>query len=554
MKHQTIYIMKYLHPSLLSLALTLCCMTGFCSNTGDNAFDGNQTGNLTFMVSPDLKELADTWVLEYKQTYPAVQINLIDLPAEGKTTGGIFLVSDSQAEALDAASWKMCLGHHAIVAVINSKNPLLQEILEKGLKAEDFAMIYTSAANQRLHPYLVNNDEIIAGVAAFTKTSPAAIKAEMMTDTPSLVTALQGDPLAIGFCRLSDITMEGETGLAANLRLAPVDKNGNGRIDSFENIYDNLASFARGIWIGKYPAELSGTIYAVSNPAPADATALAFLTWISSNGGKYMSGKGFTALNSMEIKTNLATLALLSGSSSLPASTGKTGMWLYIVLTLVAVASIIALLLIIRSRTTVTAAFKTSRMIKSLNADMVTGPHGYYFDKSHTWAYMEKNGNIRMGIDDFLRHVTGHISRIMLKENGTEIRRGEKILTLVKEGKQLNIYAPVSGIIKSRNNILQKNASMVNSDPYLSGWIYEIEPKNWLREIQLMFMGESYFEWMKEEFVRLRGFFETALFPQQPEHEYVILQDGGELKDHVLADLGPEIWEEFQTKFIDKSR
>jgi hypothetical protein len=142
----------------------------------------------------------------------------------------------------------------------------------------------------------------------------------------------------------------------------------------------------------------------------------------------------------------------------------------------------------------------------------------------------------------------------MLKENGTEIRRGEKILTLVKEGKQLNIYAPVSGIIKSRNNILQKNASMVNSDPYLSGWIYEIEPKNWLREIQLMFMGESYFEWMKEEFVRLRGFFETALFPKQPEHEYVILQDGGELKDHVLADLGPEIWEEFQTKFIDKSR
>jgi hypothetical protein len=34
----------------------------------------------------------------------------------------------------------------------------------------------------------------------------------------------------------------------------------------------------------------------------------------------------------------------------------------------------------------------------------------------------------------------------------------------------------------------------------------------------------------------------------------VVLQDGGELRDGVLTDKAPEVWEEFQTKFIDTAR
>ena len=31
----------------------------------------------------------------------------------------------------------------------------------------------------------------------------------------------------------------------------------------------------------------------------------------------------------------------------------------------------------------------------------------------------------------------------------------------------------------------------------------------------------------------------------------VLIQDGGELQDHVLENFGPEVWEEFQIKFIN---
>jgi glycine cleavage system H lipoate-binding protein len=192
--------------------------------------------------------------------------------------------------------------------------------------------------------------------------------------------------------------------------------------------------------------------------------------------------------------------------------------------------------------------------VPALNEITVSSPEGLYYDKTHTWAFLERDGLVRLGIDDFLQHVTGTITRITMKEDGEFVRRGEKILTLIKFGKQLSLYSPVSGTIKARNLKLEENSSLVNTSPYADGWVYLVEPKNWLRELQFMWMGEKYREWLKDEFTRLRRFFEGTLKINHASLEYALLQDGGELRDNLLADQGPEIWEEFQRKFIDPSR
>ncbi|MBL7970178.1 MAG: hypothetical protein JNL03_01550, partial [Prolixibacteraceae bacterium] len=73
-------------------------------------------------------------------------------------------------------------------------------------------------------------------------------------------------------------------------------------------------------------------------------------------------------------------------------------------------------------------------------------------------------------------------------------------------------------------------------------------------EIQYLSMAEKYKEWLKNEFSRLRDFFATELKVDSAEYAYAVLQDGGALKDNVLADLGPEVWEDFQVRFIDSSK
>jgi len=181
-------------------------------------------------------------------------------------------------------------------------------------------------------------------------------------------------------------------------------------------------------------------------------------------------------------------------------------------------------------------------------------PKGLYFDKTHTWAFMEQDGNVRVGIDDFLQHITGKLTKIRMKEAGEKVRKGEAIVTIIRDGKQLNIYAPISGTILAQNESLMTDSAILNSSPFFKGWVYQIEPKNWLREVQFMFMGEKYTDWLRDEFVRLKDFIAASVRTDEMVYAHVILQDGGELTDNVLADMGPEVWEDFQTRFIDTSR
>jgi len=65
--------------------------------------------------------------------------------------------------------------------------------------------------------------------------------------------------------------------------------------------------------------------------------------------------------------------------------------------------------------------------------------------------------------------------------------------------------------------------------------------------------GKNYREWVKEELSRLKEFLSSALKQETGEFASV-LQDGGEIRDRILEEAGPEIWEDFQTHFIDMAR
>jgi len=178
-------------------------------------------------------------------------------------------------------------------------------------------------------------------------------------------------------------------------------------------------------------------------------------------------------------------------------------------------------------------------------------PKGLYFDKTHTWAFMEKDGMVKIGIDDFFPHVTGLLTNIKMKNSGETIKKNEVFLSIIRNGKQLNIKAPVSGIIKAQNKALLTNTSLINSFPYSDGWVYMIEPTNWVREIQFLFIAENFKIWLRNEFIRLKDFLAVMQKTNETRYAHVVLQDGGELKEGILMDLRSEVWEDFQTHFID---
>lgn len=167
---------------------------------------------------------------------------------------------------------------------------------------------------------------------------------------------------------------------------------------------------------------------------------------------------------------------------------------------------------------------------------------------------MEQDGLVKIGVDDFLKNVTGHITQLKMKSPGEKVRKGEILISIIRKGKQLNLYSPVSGYIRKQNSFLLTTPSKINILSYTDGWVYQIEPTNWIREVRFLFMSDKYREWLEDEFTRLKDFLAVSANTNPVVYEHVVLQDGGELKNNVLADLGPEVWEEFQTRFINTSK
>lgn len=564
--------MKFILFLISGLSVLFCCETGSANSISDNqtkVLTNQPTENvLSIMSSPDLYHLTTNWVNEYTRLNPAINIiigNFTD--NQNKAGNNLSFISNEYPEAVnDETKWKMVIGHDAIVPVINARNPMLNEICLRGISSRVFAQILSDpdkmnwttiingGQNATGHIYIIDNESVKKSLADFTKTNPISINGTMLATSGDLISALQKDIYAIGFCKLKDLRKANTNELVYNIKLLPIDKNSNGRIDNFENIYTTPDDFTRGVWIGKYPNTLCGSIYAISPVKPTDKNALAFLTWVISDGGQFLNTNGYSDLASNERKSNLEALMNNKSASAKTNNAATSYLWVIILMVIVIAGLILAAVIRIMKKEKSTANFGDVQIIPALNENIIAAPKGLYFDKTHTWAFMEKDGIVRVGIDDFLQHITGPLTKIKMKEPGEKVRKGEKIFTIIRDGKQLNIYAPVSGIIREQNNRLLTDSSIMNSSPYSEGWVYLIEPKNWVREIEFLFMGEKYKEWLRNEFTRLKDFFTAAVISNNAVYEHIVLQDGGEISDNILADLSPEVWEDFQTNFIDTSR
>lgn len=561
--------MKYILLLISGLSVIFSLETGYASTISDNQtkVQSNQPAesSLIVMSSPEIYQLTSNWVREFTRLNPSVHITIgnFNRSEAGNT---LSFISDEYPDAInDETKWKMVIGHDAIVPIINAKNPMHDEICLQGLSASVFsklisdpdkmnwASITRGGQKETAKIYIIDNEFVKNSIVDFTKTDPSLVNGIRVATSAEVISAVQNDLYAIGFCKLEDILKANTNELAGNIELLPIDKNSNGRIDNFENIYRSPVTFLRGVWVGKYPKTLCGSIYAISSIRPTDKNALAFLEWVIADGRQLLNSNGYNDLTSNERLSNLNILMNREITSSEINNASTSYLWLIILMVIVIAAVIIGALISIFKREKSVASFDIP-IIPVLNENLIAAPKGLYFDKTHTWAFMEKDGIVKIGIDDFLQHITGTLSKIKMKEPGEKIRKGEKILSIIRDGKQLNIYSPVTGIIRERNPGLLTDCSIMNSSPYCEGWVYMLEPKNWVRETEFLFMGEKYKEWLKDEFKRLKEFITVSVMSDSSVYQHIILQDGGELIDNVLADLSPEMWENFQTNFIDTSR
>lgn len=185
-----------------------------------------------------------------------------------------------------------------------------------------------------------------------------------------------------------------------------------------------------------------------------------------------------------------------------------------------------------------------------LSPQKIQLPKGVFHTPFHTWTYLKKSGSALIGADELLLRITGPVNLELLTAEGSYIQKGDLIAELIQNENKLQLFAPVSGIIKKQNYDLTEDTGLINADPYGKGWMLEIEPNQWREETKNYYLAEETSMWSEKEILKLKDF--LALHPYFASNGSMAaaMQDGGELREHLLSDLPVNIWNDFQRNFL----
>ena len=101
-------------------------------------------------------------------------------------------------------------------------------------------------------------------------------------------------------------------------------------------------------------------------------------------------------------------------------------------------------------------------------------PDDLRYTAEHEWVRPTGEGTVRIGITDFAQDSLGDIVFIQLPEPGAEVKPGEALGEIESTKSVSDLYAPVAGTVTARNDALESEPELVNSDPYGDGWMVEL--------------------------------------------------------------------------------
>ena len=157
----------------------------------------------------------------------------------------------------------------------------------------------------------------------------------------------------------------------------------------------------------------------------------------------------------------------------------------------------------------------------------------------HTWARMEEDGTVAVGLDDLGHRMVGAVDGIELPATGSQVEQGATAVRLEAGGKRVGLLSPVDGEVVAANAAARDGA-----EPYGDGWLFKVRPTRWARNAAQLLKGDAAREWVEEQGRKLtmRLAPEMALAPA--------MHDGGAPVHGMARELDAEHWDEIAREFF----
>jgi glycine cleavage system H lipoate-binding protein len=162
-------------------------------------------------------------------------------------------------------------------------------------------------------------------------------------------------------------------------------------------------------------------------------------------------------------------------------------------------------------------------------AGWFTVPGDVYLHPGHTWARLEADGTVAIGLDD-LAHRLVAAESTTVPSIGAHVAQGDAAIDLTATGKRVSALSPVDGVVVAVNP-----ARDTTADPYGAGWLFKVKPAKLAANLRQLYRGSAAKKLLDEaaELLAMRADPAMAL----------VLQDGGSPVHGIAAALAGDEWD-----------
>lgn len=168
-------------------------------------------------------------------------------------------------------------------------------------------------------------------------------------------------------------------------------------------------------------------------------------------------------------------------------------------------------------------------------------PLHLYFYRGHSWARLENNGIVRVGIDDFAAKLVGKVASVELPKIGEKICQGSPASEIKRNGHKARIRSPMDGVVLAVNPLWTKPHNTL-TDPYGKDWMFLIEPVNLKQDIGNLLYGYDAKAWMNADAERLFNLLQSKLGP--------IAMKGALISPQVWEKIPENEWHSLLSQFL----
>ena len=101
-------------------------------------------------------------------------------------------------------------------------------------------------------------------------------------------------------------------------------------------------------------------------------------------------------------------------------------------------------------------------------------PADLRYTEDHEWVADKGEGTVRVGITSYAQDALGDVVYVSLPAVGDTVTAGESCGEVESTKSVSDLYSPLDGEIVAVNDTLDAEPGTVNTDPYESGWMFEI--------------------------------------------------------------------------------